>query len=336
MNEPQRWLVDEQQGQPRADRPRRRLRAAFSLRALRETVLTLGAVLGVLCIVSTAAALAFDIKPVVFESGSMSPAIDTGALAISRTVPASELGAGDIVTVRTSAGVQVTHRIQDIAMSGDKASLVLKGDANKVADDKVYVVTSAPRVLFDIPKAGYVVSFLSGPIGIFAGGLLVGVVLLTVFRSGRPRPKGGRGGARKAISAASVIVLGAGVTSAFGGAQTQAYYTDTASMTSDVFSAEDPPVLITGCTTSGNSLTITWNAPVSPTTWEFRYVYTDSTTEVDSFAGTLRSRTSVTNLNTKDGTVTLVGIFPPDNHEETSFVYNFSGNGKNRLCEIQP
>lgn len=326
-------LVYVQKSETRVERRKRRLRSVLSLRALREAALTVGAVLGVLCLVSTAAAVAFDIKPVVFESGSMSPAVDTGALGISRTVPASELAVGDIVTVRTGTGVRVTHRIKDISFSGEKATLVLKGDANNVADEKVYVVKSAPRLIVDIPKAGYVVSFISGPIGIFAGGLLVGVVLLTVFRPGNPRSNQG-GGSRKAFSAVAVMIIGTCVTGVFSGAQTHAYYTDSASMTSGTFS-RPAAVVITGCTTSGNSLTITWTAPVSPTTWEFRYAYTTPAggTEVDAFAGSLRSRTSTTNLNNKAGTVTLVGIFPDG--EKTSFTYAFSGNGSNRSCQLQ-
>lgn len=335
MTEPQMRLGYVEVPETRAERWSRRRRAVLSLRAVREVGLTVGAVLGVLCLASAGAAVVLDVKPVVFESGSMAPAIDTGALAISRTVPASELAVGDVVTVRTGTGVRVTHRIQDISLAGGKATLVLKGDANGAVDDNAYVVSSAPRVLFDVPKAGYVVSFVSGPIGIFAGGLLVGVVLLSIVRPGRPRSGRQGGGARKAASVVSVMIVGTCVTGVFSGAQTQAYYTDTASATSGTFT-RPAAVTITGCTTSGNSLTITWTAPVSPTTWQFRYVYTTPAgqTEVDSFSGTLRSRTSSTNLNNKAGTLTLVGIFPDG--ERTSFTYAFSGNGANRTCQLKP
>ncbi|MBC7630674.1 signal peptidase I [Aeromicrobium sp.] len=337
MSEPQMRLGYVETPEPPetpAERRNRRRRVVFSLRAIREVGLTVGAILGVLCLVSGGAAVAFDIKPIVFESGSMSPAIDTGALAISRTVPASDLQVGDVVTVRTGKGVRVTHRIQDISLANGKATLVLKGDANGVADQQAYVVASAPRVLFDMPRAGYVVSFVSGPIGIFAGGLLVGVVLLTIFRPGKPRSPSTGEGRRKALSVASVIIIGTCVTGVFSGAQTQAYYTDSATATSGTFSRA-AAVTITSCATSGNNLTITWTAPVSPTTWQFRYVYTTPSglTEVDAFDGGLRSRTSTTNLNNKAGSLTLVGIFPDG--EKKSFTYTFSGNGENRLCQLQ-
>ncbi|MCW2750339.1 MAG: signal peptidase, partial [Aeromicrobium sp.] len=56
------------------------------VRTAREAFLTLGAVLGVVCIVVTAIGFAFGVKPLIFRSGSMSPAIHTGDMSISRTV----------------------------------------------------------------------------------------------------------------------------------------------------------------------------------------------------------------------------------------------------------
>lgn len=322
----------------RAERRRRRLRAVFSLRAVREVVLTVGAVLGVLCLVSGAAAVAFDIKPVVFQSGSMSPAVDTGALGISRTVPASELEVGDIVTVRTGTGVRVTHRIKDIRLSGEKATLVLKGDANNVADDKVYVVTSAPRLMFDIPKAGYVVSFISGPIGIFAGGLLVGMVLLIVFRPGNPRSKKG-GGSRKALSAVAVMIIGTSVTGVFSGAQTQAYYTDSASMTSGTFTRPVPPPVpptITACVPStGNNVTfLTWTYPAAngnPDSFRVKFAGVNAPPAV-TFPGTQRGPVDLAAaLNNKTGTLWIVSVV--NNVESApSNVYNYAGNGGGRTC----
>ncbi|MEO6606132.1 MAG: signal peptidase I, partial [Aeromicrobium sp.] len=161
--------------------PKGRLDRIFSLKGLREGLLTFGAIAGVFCMLLAVAALAFDIKPVIFRSGSMSPAINTGALAISQTVKAKDMQVGDVVTVKTDSGVRVTHRIQNVTLVDGHATLVLKGDANKAVDQDPYVVESADRVLFDIPKAGYVASWLSGPIGIFAGGLLVGLLLLIAF-----------------------------------------------------------------------------------------------------------------------------------------------------------
>ena len=339
MKEPNMRLVYVQNSETRAERRKRRLRAVFSLRAVKEVGLTVGAVLGVLCILSTVAALAFDIKPVVFQSGSMSPAVDTGALGISRTVPASELAVGDVVTVRTGEGVRVTHRIKDISFSGEKATLVLKGDANAVADDKVYVVKSAPRLMFDVPRAGYVVSFVSGPIGIFAGGLLVGVVLLMVFRPGNPRSKKKGGGSRKAFSAVAVMIIGTSVTGVFSGAQTQAYYTDSASMTSGAFNRPAPPPVpptITACVPgNGNNETfLTWTYPANlgnPDNFRVKFAGTNAPPTV-TFAGSQRGPVDLAAaVNNKTGTLWIVSVV---NGVESavSNVYKYAGNGGNRTC----
>ncbi len=170
----------------------------------REVFLTVGALLGVLCIVATVAGVAFDVKPLVFRSGSMSPAIHTGDLAVSRTVEASALKAGDIVSVVNSEGNRVTHRLVNAASQGDARQLTLKGDANTVADAEVYTVDKAERVLFHIPKAGYLVNAAASPAGVFTLGVYVTAMLLLVFRGKGPKDGPGessarrKGGARKA------------------------------------------------------------------------------------------------------------------------------------------
>jgi hypothetical protein len=82
---------------------------------LRETLLNLGAGLGVMCLLAAVAAIGFGIRPLVFRSGSMGPEIGTGALGLARTVPAAELAVGDVVSVVNSRGVRVTHRVQTCA-----------------------------------------------------------------------------------------------------------------------------------------------------------------------------------------------------------------------------
>ena len=53
-------------------------------RTAREVLLTSGAVIGALCILLPLGALVFGVTPLVFRSGSMSPAIETGALGLAR------------------------------------------------------------------------------------------------------------------------------------------------------------------------------------------------------------------------------------------------------------
>ena len=180
-------------------------------RSARDVLLTLGAVLGVVCILATTASAVFGVKPLVFRSGSMSPAISTGDLAIAREVDASQLERGDIVSVVNAAGSRVTHRLVASTERDGATQLVLKGDANKTADAEVYTATRAQKVLFDVPKAGYVVNAAASPGGVFVLGVFVASMVAVILRRPRRRRRGGpgsgdgrrRGGARRRASTTS-------------------------------------------------------------------------------------------------------------------------------------
>ena len=259
----------------------------------REVFLTFGALLGVLCIVATIAAIAFGVKPLVFRSGSMSPAIHTGDLAVSRTVDASTLKTGDIVSVINSEGNRVTHRLVDFASQGKQRQLTLKGDANDVADAETYTVAKAELVLFDIPKAGYVVNAAASPIGLFVLGAYVTGMLLILFRRSGPdeghrrgpgngdtkgTSKRAKGGARKAdpksrgsaARAIGTVAVAASVAVASPASAAPAPWTDTVAITGSTYTAYTvPKPVITSCSVSGGALaqktaTITWNGVSSP------------------------------------------------------------------------
>ncbi len=154
-----------------------------------ETLLTLGAVLGALCLLLGLLAVTFGVHLLVFQSGSMSPTIHTGDLALSRTVSAAELRPDDVVSVIDAGGNRVTHRVVDVVRQGDLRQLTLKGDANESIDQETYTVAEAQRVVFVLPKAGYVVSWTASPVGlVLLGGY--GAFLLSVFLRGRGRDGG--------------------------------------------------------------------------------------------------------------------------------------------------
>ena len=199
---------------------------------LADLLLTVGAIAGVLCVLVAVAAYAFQVHLVVFRTGSMSPAIETGALAVSRTVPASDLAVGDVVTVHSATGQRITHRIQQVTQVDDGARLVLRGDANSVDDAQPYDVTEADRVIASVPQAGYVVAWLSGPIGIFGGGLLVGLTLLIAFGRGTaPAPDGTPRGVSGVTAAALVLGLGVSMASVVTHRDTLASWTDAGTAT---------------------------------------------------------------------------------------------------------
>ncbi|MGF0254369.1 signal peptidase I [Rhodococcus erythropolis] len=160
-------------------------------RRVQEVLLTLGALAGLVSIALFVAGLAFNITPLIFTSGSMSPTIDTGALAFARTVPASEVQAGDIVSVYDSQGSRITHRVETIEQQDNNLAIAqLRGDANPVTDPDPYVITEADRVFFSINRLGYVAVWLSGPSGLVLGAIAVGGLLYIAFRP-RKRPDEG-------------------------------------------------------------------------------------------------------------------------------------------------
>ncbi|WP_247040686.1 signal peptidase I [Arthrobacter rhizosphaerae] len=141
---------------------------AESLRTgVRESALTVLAVLGALCLAAVIASALFSINFVVFRSGSMEPAFPVGALAAVREVPASSLRPGDVATVsRTPSSTPITHRVvsvhPDPALPG-QVILVLKGDANRSPDPVEYRVSTARQMLFAVPELGGWVMGLRSP-----------------------------------------------------------------------------------------------------------------------------------------------------------------------------
>ena len=111
-----------------------------------------------------------------------------GLVGICESQPVSELSVGDIVSVTTNGGDRLTHRVYGIdQLDNNLSSLTLKGDANNAPDSETYVVADADLVVFSMSRVGYVLAWLSGPIGIFAGGLFAGSLLMIAFR---PAPRG--------------------------------------------------------------------------------------------------------------------------------------------------
>jgi len=270
------------------------------LRGTREAALTTGAILGVVCVVATVAGWAFGITPLVFRSGSMAPAIHTGDLAVARTVDARSLDAGDIVSVINADGHRVTHRLRDMSAEGEARQLTLQGDANQAPDAEVYTVTRVDRVLFDIPKAGYVVSAASGRGGLFVLGAYVTGMLVLAFRRRSPEEPAGptrRGGARRAdrrtrVAARSAVAVATGATLALAAPASAAFWTNPAPVTGTNLSAYTLPAPATfTCGGLGVlSVTFTWAAVAGATDYTLHYGSGGATTK--TVAGTSTSITS--------------------------------------------
>ncbi|MEV5002019.1 signal peptidase I [Nocardioides sp. LML1-1-1.1] len=234
-------------------------------RIARELVLWTGGALGALCLLALLAGWLLNVTPLVFQSGSMSPSYDAGALGIARKVPASELRVGDVVSVESAQGGRVTHRVVAISGAEDgRALLRLQGDTNPAPDTETYAVRTADRVAFGVPKAGYVLSAASTPVGLLLGGLLVVGSIFLGFRPQGPRPgaPAGRRHAAIAVGAVSALTIGGAI-----GASGLAPFSPTGALWSDSATANatitatggdtTPPVLSNPLPADGASAT-TW------------------------------------------------------------------------------
>lgn len=227
------------------------------LRWTRDGALTVGAVAGAVCFVGMVICTAFNIRPIVFLSGSMSPAIEAGSLAFAQQTDVADLKPGDIVSVITDKGSRITHRLVAIDRSGVAPALRLKGDANPVEDLKPYIVKSADRVIFVVPYLGHGVAFISSPWGLFTLGVGVTGLLAYAFRPGMRR-RGTRALLIGVVPLAATLALSNNATS------TYALFTDTGTVTSAAAShqvqsqAQPTCQNVDGILVLGNIARITW------------------------------------------------------------------------------
>jgi signal peptidase I len=271
------------------------MRRSRVARSAREALLTLGAVLGAACLLLGLVAVTAGVHVLVFRSGSMAPAIDTGDLALTRTVGAAELRADDVVSVIDSGGSRVTHRVVDVAGQGDQRQLTLRGDANEQPDREVYTVSDVQRVVLVVPKAGYLVAWSTGPIGlVLLGGY--GAFLLSVLLRGKEgsdedpptRPRRRAPVKRRATRAprrtpALLAVVLAGV---LGGAMATmpthawAAWTDPVTVGGTTLTAHvvSPPVVSCSGLAVG-SVTLNWTPVTGATNYRIHYGSSGGTTE---------------------------------------------------------
>lgn len=173
--------------------------------ALWSAALTAGAAIGTLCLLVTLVAPPLGVRPLIFLSGSMSPTISAGSLGLARVTDAEDLEVGDIITV-PSNGSMVTHRIVEITRGPGRATVLLKGDGNKVADATAHEVTSAPRTFLAIPRLGSAIAWFSHPPGIYVLAAWVALVLGSARRRRGDRETGTADGAVRRPKL--VLVLG--------------------------------------------------------------------------------------------------------------------------------
>lgn len=182
----------EEFGVTEQQRPRRSVASIVG-----STLLNIAAVGGVICIVLVILAYCFNITLIMFKTGSMSPTIPTGSLALVREVPASDIAIGDVVTVDRPGKLPVTHRVTSVSAApgsedGTQRTITLKGDANLSEDPSPYVVTTVRIVLASVPGLAYVIIWFSNPWVLAGLTLSCSILVMWAFwpRGGRQRPPG--------------------------------------------------------------------------------------------------------------------------------------------------
>ncbi|RJT88480.1 S26 family signal peptidase [Cryobacterium melibiosiphilum] len=183
-------LIERADAAARPRRIRRPDRAARTRRGagpwIKELLLTLAGLAGVISMGWFAASSIFGLTVVIFMTGSMAPGLPTGSAGIAvNDVPAASLSVGDIVTVpREGRDLPVTHRIIAIdPVPGAPAtrSLTLQGDANATPDREAYMVETVQRTVFGVAGAGFALRALQTPLLLGAVTLLVALLVVWAF-----------------------------------------------------------------------------------------------------------------------------------------------------------
>lgn len=146
-----------------------------------EILLWIAAAAGLACIVLVVLAFTAHITLIMFRTGSMSPTIPAGSVAVVQQVPASEVHVGDVVTVDRAGQLPVTHRVRVAEAGGSPAErvLTLRGDANAQDDPAPYVVTQVRIVRMAIPGLAPLIVAFGNPFVL--GSLTLGATALVVW-----------------------------------------------------------------------------------------------------------------------------------------------------------
>ncbi len=155
--------------------------AARAGRAVREALLTLAALGGVICIVLTVLAFTGGYTLIMFKTGSMSPTIPAGSVALVQRIPASDVAVGDVVTVDRANALPVTHRVTSVSPGDSDAEriITMQGDANETEDPAPYTVTDVRIVRGSLPHLANVIVGFGNPLVL--GGLTIGASVLVTW-----------------------------------------------------------------------------------------------------------------------------------------------------------
>jgi len=152
-------------------------------RIVGDWLLNLLALAGSVCIVLVILGVVFNVSIMMFRTGSMSPTITAGSIALVREIPATDMAVGDVVTVdRGEDTLPVTHRVVRILDADAGSGVVtfeMRGDANGSNDPEPYAESTVSRVMLSVPGIAPVIQWFSNPYVL--GGLTLGATTLVVW-----------------------------------------------------------------------------------------------------------------------------------------------------------
>jgi signal peptidase len=107
-------------------------------------------------------------RTIIIGGASMEPAIALGSAVVVAPVQPANLASGDVVSLQIGPDrATFTHRIVDLVTRADGLWIRTKGDANAEPDPTLVPATAVVgRVEWSIPWAGFLLAFLSLPVGI--------------------------------------------------------------------------------------------------------------------------------------------------------------------------
>lgn len=172
---------------PRHERPHVR-RVGSTVGSLLLTVLL--AALLVLVSAVTVVPRMIGAVPLTVLTGSMQPSLDPGDLVVVRPTDTKSIVVGDVVTFQPVSNdpALVTHRVIEVRRdaAGAVSGFVTQGDANSASDDPIVPDQVMGRVVYSVPRIGYVTNAGGGPqLAVVAGVALLGYGLATVVISSR-------------------------------------------------------------------------------------------------------------------------------------------------------
>ena len=95
------------------------------------------------------------VQPALVSGQSMAPSYVVGDIIVTQDVDVDSLRVGDVIRYRSASGRSIFHRIIDVTGSGAGRVFITRGDNNNVNDPPVVAAQIDGRVVFKIPKIGW-------------------------------------------------------------------------------------------------------------------------------------------------------------------------------------